>query len=463
MDGRPQGTRRGGLAWLAAGLLALGCQNNRYAQDLLERDLRLQEDLIFELEADLREAERKLELCRGQSSREEGGDTSGARSGSTRTPGPRSTGGEPPRSTIPSDAPSSPAGDPLAPPKITLPGEQAPAFQGPPAILPPDSSVPEGIRGPTPPSGTAPGGAASPGSGAPTAPGGSTPMPMGIPNLPPTPPPIAPPGGSRSSGLPPFPDTEPSADQTAASSAPGGPTVATVTLNLAGTRGFNADQLPGDDGITVVLEPRDAAGAPLRVPGEVSIVALDPTKDGDAARVARWDFAPEEALRFYQPESAGGGMAFKLRWPRGTPQADNLALFARFTTADGQRLVADGQIPIDPGSPPSTVEFRGAPSASGTGPLAGPPGSPPRSGLPAPPRPTSGPPSAWSRAPAGRARLMPPQEVPRAAAPRSGPASPPGVEALRPVPRTAPPAQLGPPPGSTPATLSGRPSWSPYR
>ena len=58
-----------------------------------------------------------------------------------------------------------------------------------------------------------------------------------------------------------------------------------ITLNRKQTSGYNADEQPGDEGVSVLIEPRNASGALLRAAGKLSIVVLDPTLAGDAARV----------------------------------------------------------------------------------------------------------------------------------------------------------------------------------
>jgi hypothetical protein len=127
--------------------------------------------------------------------------------------------------------------------------------------------------------------------------------------------------------------------------------VTQITLNAAQTRGYNADDQPGDEGVSVLVEPRDANGALLRAAGKMSIVVMDPTLAGSAARVARWNFTEEDAAAHHR--SGTEALRFDLRWPERLPQNPNLKLYVRFTRADGRRFDAEQDLHI--AVPPRTT------------------------------------------------------------------------------------------------------------
>lgn len=126
------------------------------------------------------------------------------------------------------------------------------------------------------------------------------------------------------------------------------PVVTQVTLNRKLTGGHNTDGHPGDEGVLVVIEPLNAAGELVEVPGEVSIVVLDPAFDDDAARVARWDFNSKEAAAHIKRTPMGDGLHFDLPWPHSPPVHRVLNLYVRYTTADGRRLQVEKQIEVEP-------------------------------------------------------------------------------------------------------------------
>jgi hypothetical protein len=121
-----------------------------------------------------------------------------------------------------------------------------------------------------------------------------------------------------------------------------------ITLNRKLTGGHNVDGHPGDEGVMVVVEPLNAAGDLVEVPGPVAIVVLDPAIDGDAARIARWDFTSQEAASHIKRTPLGDGLHFDLRWPHSPPVHRVLNLYVRYTTADGRRLQVEKQIEVDP-------------------------------------------------------------------------------------------------------------------
>ena len=141
----------------------------------------------------------------------------------------------------------------------------------------------------------------------------------------------------------------------------GPPTQLVINKRLTG--GLDRDGHNGDEGLLVVFEPRDAAGHLVKWPGKVSVVAMDPTQEGEAARVARWDFSADEVTGHLLNTVFGRGLQFELPWPSAPPRSRELQLFVRFTTDDGQKLTADTKIEVRPPSdaPPGDRQTKRAP------------------------------------------------------------------------------------------------------
>jgi hypothetical protein len=154
--------------------------------------------------------------------------------------------------------------------------------------------------------------------------------------------------------LPEGSDTPPmgsGSDNAPAAAVEGTPT--TLVINKRLTGGMDRDGQPGDEGILVVVEPRDAAGQLVKTPGTVSVVVLDPAEQGPAARIARWDFAADEVTGHFQNTVFGRGLQFELPWPDNPPKNRDLQLFVRFTTASGEKLTSETKIQVrTPGDPP---------------------------------------------------------------------------------------------------------------
>ena len=123
--------------------------------------------------------------------------------------------------------------------------------------------------------------------------------------------------------------------------------VASITLGSTFTGGYNADGLPGDEGITASIEPRDAQGQLVAAAAPVSVVVLDPAEKGDAARIARWEFSAEEIAAMAQSTRLSEGIHLAMLWPDRPPVHGRLHLFVRYSTSDGRRLQADQPLVVE--------------------------------------------------------------------------------------------------------------------
>lgn len=271
--------KQGCFPLIAAVLLsAAGCSNARQNAELLERDSRWQEDEIYYLQEQLNEYEQRLDSCRRENASLK--KELGVTDG--RSYNPRK------------DLPSSPSG------KRGSPKSDGPDLQLPSVELP---AMPSEAPSRKPASGD------SAAYGPSLLPASAIPI---------------------STGRLVSSEEKPADD-----------VITQVVLNKMLTGGHNIDRHAGDDGILVVFEPRNAAGQLVPTAGETSIVLLDPTLDGEAARIARWDFATDEVVPHFKKLILTKGFEFDLRWPNQPPRNPNLKLYVRFITPEGKRLVAE--------------------------------------------------------------------------------------------------------------------------
>jgi hypothetical protein len=124
------------------------------------------------------------------------------------------------------------------------------------------------------------------------------------------------------------------------------------------TGGEQTDDVPGDDGIVVVLEPRDADNRYVPLAGRVNVVLLDPQQ---RARVARWDFTAAEAQAALAATDGRPGIELHMPWRDAPPPQERLHLFVRFWLADGSTLEQDQLITI---TPPDKLAARWTPRAA---------------------------------------------------------------------------------------------------
>lgn len=121
-----------------------------------------------------------------------------------------------------------------------------------------------------------------------------------------------------------------------------------ITLNRQLTGAHNSDRHPGDEGVYIVVEPRNKADQVIDVPGKLTIVVTDPGQRGPEGRIARWDYSMEESADSFRQSIFGRGMHLELPWPGEPPQSEELDLYVRYITDDGRRLIAEKKVRADP-------------------------------------------------------------------------------------------------------------------
>jgi len=124
--------------------------------------------------------------------------------------------------------------------------------------------------------------------------------------------------------------------------------VEVIYINPRLTGGEDFDRQLGDDGLTVMIEPRNKDKIFVPKAAEVTIVLLDPAKDGEAARYASWVFDKDVAGEVLRSESLDRGLFFRIPWSGAPPDNERLHLFVRYHTDDGRKLEADRLITIRP-------------------------------------------------------------------------------------------------------------------
>jgi hypothetical protein len=326
---------------LMAPLLCAGCRSQPYVNAHIETvnaEYRQLEDYVYELEAE--NARLQQELTAARSAASAGGGAPANRG----APG----GGLFRR----------PASNP-APLRSTPSSSGTPAGDIPPDFEPPVIEVPGGA----PSSGPAPSTLRRPETESPA----DSPPTIEIPSLELSPPPQeALPAPERPGSLktlqtmPPSPGSKPLSK----AAAPADKKVTHLVLNPALTGGVDFDGQPGDDGLKVYVEPRNASDELIAQPGALSVVVLDPTREGESARIARWDFDAAATRQMLADAAPHGGMKLELPWPATAPAASRLQLFVRYTTPDGRRLQTDREVFV---TPPGAALSRWTPRSTDAG------------------------------------------------------------------------------------------------
>ncbi len=321
---------RCGCAVAVALLACLGCKSD-LSQQLLERELRMQEDQIYQLQDELQDASARLSRAAGENT------SLKKQLGFSENDSPAAVRGPSMPSMLPKPSLSPPL---LAPPKIDMP---AASPQGPGAIAPPKL---EGIP-PLPAEPRFPG-AAAPGSSSIT-PASNTAVAAGDPTV------AAPSPLAIDSGAQPIvPWSDPAANPPTGrrlsheeSLADAG-RITHLIVNPARTACFDGDGDGVSDGLAVVIEPRDGDERLVTAAGDVSITVYDHGGPAGAAPVARWDIPDREAISHFRRTSRNRGLHFVLRWPGLPPQGDHIRVQVALTTFEAAAFQADCTVAAKP-------------------------------------------------------------------------------------------------------------------
>lgn len=276
-------------------MLAIGCQQSPYIHAHLESinaEKRALEDQLYDLEYDYQQACRELAALRQQSGQ-----------GSSSSNAPPSVTPSRSRSSSPSRSKSSE----VIPPMVDEGTLVEPRIELPPATDSPDSRMkPETLPG--------------------------------------TPPPIPPSLDPRNSTKPRGPNSASPASATAGTRSlePADPRVTHIFLNPLLTGGRDFDRHPGDDGIIVVVEPRNRDDAFVPLAGPITVVALDPTKGAEESRIVeRWEIQANEVQKSLRNSATMRGIELRLPWSSAAPQTNRLQLHVRYITVDNRDLRSD--------------------------------------------------------------------------------------------------------------------------
>lgn len=115
------------------------------------------------------------------------------------------------------------------------------------------------------------------------------------------------------------------------------------------SRATNFDDQSDDDGLYLVLQPKNVEGQMVPIFAALEVAVHDPArmdKDGpsEASRVGRWNYSAIEVKSKFQPIGTSQGIHLTLPWNGPDPQADRVLVYVRYTLPDGRQVVNDKTI-----------------------------------------------------------------------------------------------------------------------
>jgi hypothetical protein len=157
------------------------------------------------------------------------------------------------------------------------------------------------------------------------------------------------------------------------------PEIAAPTFGLKrialgrGTGGYDADGLPGDEALQVVVEPRDGDDHVVKVPGSLHVSAIEVNAQGLKQHLCWWTLTPEQLRPFWKQGLLSTGYAVTLPWT-AFPHSETVRVVVQFKTADARVFEADRDVkvrllplsnmpmptPVQPGPTPTFITPSGA-------------------------------------------------------------------------------------------------------
>jgi len=120
-----------------------------------------------------------------------------------------------------------------------------------------------------------------------------------------------------------------------------------------GTGGLDEDKCQGDEGILVVIVPRDGDDSAVKAAGQARVTALQLTPEGVKLPLSTWDVSSTYLRRNWRTGLLSSGYYVALPW-QVVPQSDKLRVVVQFQTPDGAFFEAERDIQVRlPHAPPS--------------------------------------------------------------------------------------------------------------
>src|SRR5207245_1015585 len=105
------------------------------------------------------------------------------------------------------------------------------------------------------------------------------------------------------------------------------------------------DRLPGDEGLMVVLVPRDADDSPIKAAGTLRVTALQISPEGLKAPLSTWDVSALKLRQSWKSGLFSTGYFVALPW-QSLPTTEKLRIIATFMPLDGGVFEAEKDVTI---------------------------------------------------------------------------------------------------------------------
>jgi hypothetical protein len=112
-----------------------------------------------------------------------------------------------------------------------------------------------------------------------------------------------------------------------------------------GTGGIDEDKVPGDEGIMVVVVPRDIDGSAIKAPGTLRVTALEIMPEGTKVPLSTWDISANQLRQTWRSGLLSTGYHVTLPW-QTLPRTEKLRIVAQFQPLEGGVFEAEKDVAI---------------------------------------------------------------------------------------------------------------------
>jgi hypothetical protein len=112
-----------------------------------------------------------------------------------------------------------------------------------------------------------------------------------------------------------------------------------------GTGGVDENRVPGDQGLMVVLVPRDIDDSPIKAPGTLRVTALQISPEGIKSPLSTWDVSALKLRQSWRTGLFSTGYFVPLPW-QSLPTTEKLRIVATFCPLEGGQFEAEKDITI---------------------------------------------------------------------------------------------------------------------
>lgn len=104
-------------------------------------------------------------------------------------------------------------------------------------------------------------------------------------------------------------------------------------------RARNTDGKPGDDGLYLVIIPRNKHGEFVPEVGNLTLVAEETLADGSVSRIGRWEYSTDEVRDLFEQIGSAPGIHVAVDWQERSPTGTQIDVYAKLTMEDGTTMV----------------------------------------------------------------------------------------------------------------------------